>query len=373
MRVLICIILLMSLSITLIAQEYPMSITLTGPTFYNVLRLSSLDLQVPANQPLFFRVISRNETQQQIAHPYLFYSLTMNSEVLIEPNTRVRYRFDLEPGQQLSFTNRDIMTEVGSTLFDSPDPTFSALDVIDKIPEFRDIILQTGLLPDGTYTFTTQFRDDNQQNLSEEVSLTFVIRNPGGLFLISPGAPVGSTIPVVSGLPVNFLWSSNLVISPYNPFTLKIKEFDDLALLSYDFLVDEGPSIYNGWDYSVEVQTVNYYSGYLPLQEGKYYIWQISTPLIDPTVAEAGMLSSPIYAFRYSVSESGGYDNEITMNAIRIYLMNLNIQWVTELLNSGFDPSGVINYNGTVWSGQGAEQIIHQISDRAVTDVKLAE
>ncbi|MBW6515763.1 MAG: hypothetical protein K0B81_03985 [Candidatus Cloacimonetes bacterium] len=368
MKALICLIMLLGLIISLSAEEYPIAISITGPTFYNVLRISSFDLQVPANQPLFFRVVANNITTENIDNPYLFFSLNKNSDLLIEPETRVRYKFALTPNQPLVFTNRDVITEVGSTLFDSPYPVFTALDVIENMPDFRDVILNTGLFPDGDYTFTVQFRSNvfPYQALSNEVSLTFLIRNPGGIFLINPGTILGGAIPIVSSLPVNFLWSSNLAASTFNPFRLIVKEFDDPYLLYPEFIETEGHTITD-----VEILTGTYYSDFVPLQEDRYYAWKIETPIIDPTLALPASISSPYNVFRYSTGN--GYDNEGVLNAIRIYLLSLNIQWVTELLNSGFDPSGIIDYNGTIWSGTGAENMINELKNRPVIDVNLAE
>lgn len=366
MKVLVCLILILSFCLSVMAQDYPISVTMTGPTFYNMLRISSFDLQVPANQPLFFQVTAFNNAQEGIENPHLYFSLMMNTNTLIEPNTRVTYKHTINPGSQLIFTNRDIITEVGSLMFNRPVPNFSALDVIDNMPDFRDIILNTGLFPDGNYTYTIQFRDDNNQPLSEEASLTFIIRNPGGIFLINPGVALGGAIPAISSMPVNFIWSSNLAATSYNPFRLIVKEFDDPSLLYPEYIEAEGHTIAN-----VEISSSTYFSDYIPLQEDKFYAWKIETPLIDPTVSEPGKISSTYNVFKYTIDQN--YNNEVLVNALRVYLLSLNIPWVTELLNSGYDPSGIINYNGSVWSGSGAENMIQELRSRPVIDVNLVE
>lgn len=365
MKVTICFLLFLSLTLSLAAQDVSIRI-IPETRFYNVLRLSSFDFQNPNNQPIFFTLNVRNETEENIEDLYLHYSLSMNSGYLIDPGTRVRYKQTLAPGQQLVFTNRDILTETGSALFGIPEPQYSPIDIIDRMPEFRDVVLDTGLFPDGTYTFTTQFLDSSNQMLSNEATQMIIVRNPGGIFLITPGAALGSTVQSVSAMPVNFIWSSNLAGSTYNPFTLKIKEFDDPAFLTPDYVDGDGYTVAE-----VEITGNTHYSDYLPLQEERYYAWQVTTSIIDAGLASPAEISSPYYVFRYSADPE--YNQEATLNALRQYLLSLNIAWVNELLEAGFEPSGIINYNNTLWSGSGAENLVNELRGREVLDVRLAE
>ncbi len=365
MKVLVCLIAIMSLSLFSYAQDISISLN-PQYQFYNVLPVSSFDYQNPGNQPLFFTVTASNTTGEPIDEFYLTYSLGWNDEPLIDFETRARNRESLAADTPLIFNNQDILVETGSRYFFRPVPTLTLAEIVDRIPDFRDVIINTGMLPDGVYLFTVRLVDANDQLLSNEDNMVIRVMNPGGIFLVSPGVSLGNTIPAVSSIPVSFIWSSNLASSPQNPFRLVIKEFDDPSLLSPDFIEMEGLTI-------AEIDNLQntYYSDFIPLQDGKYYAWQISTELIDPTVSIPPGITSPYYVFRYV--EDASYDQEGAMNAIRMYLLSLNINWVTELLNSGFDPSGIIDYNGTVWTGSGAENLIFELQNRQVIDVKLAD
>jgi len=365
MKVLVCLVLMMSLSLFLSAQDISISMN-PQYQFYNVLPASSFDFQNPANQPLFFTVTASNTTGQPIEEFYLTYSLSWNDEYLIDFETRARNLDPLAADIPLIFNNQDILNETGSRYFGRPNPSLTLTEIIDRIPNFRDVIINTGMLPDGIFIFVVRLVDANGQLLSNDDSMEIRVMNPGGIFLVSPGVSLGSTIPTVSSMPANFIWSSNLAASPLNPFRLIIKEFDDPSMLTPDYIETDGLTISD-----IDNLQSTYYSDYIPLQDGRYYAWQISTEIIDPTLSIPPEINSPYYVFRYE--EDSSYDQEGAMNAIRMYLLSLNISWVTEMLNNGFDPSGIIDYNGTVWSGSGAENLIYELQNRQVIDVKLAD
>jgi hypothetical protein len=354
------------MSFSLLAQEYDVTISFNpNEQFYNVLRVASFDTQAPQNQPTFFRVSA--VVNNPVSQPDLHYSLKMDSVYLIDPGTRARFKGDLSAGTHPNFfTNRDVFAEGGSDLFEAIDP-ISVSQILDNVPHLRDVILNTGLFPDGRYIFTAQFFNRNTSDpVSNEAEFRFTVRNPGGIFLISPGVALGGRIPQVSSMPLNFIWSSNLARGTDNPFLLTVKEFDDPYLLSSDFIETEGQVVAEEI-----IEGSNFFSEYLPLKEGRYYAWQVTSFLHDPTVSTPPVIKSPFYVFQYSTDAE--YDNKAAIEAIRLYLLSLNIQWITELLNQGFDPSGILNYDGSVLSGPGAEALINQLKNRQVIETRRVD
>lgn len=367
MKATVCFITMLIMVFSLSARrgEYPLQITTEYRPFYNVLRVASFDTQAPENQPVFFRIRVNNTSSETFITPYLYFSLKMNSTYLIDEGTNTRYLSQIPPGILPPFTNREIFTETDLGLFSGVD--ISVDDILNRIPGLRDVVLNTGLFPDGSYTFVLQFKDSiTNTEISPPVHISFEVRNPSGIFLISPGIALGGRIPDISSSPASFVWSSNLARFPENPFTLIVKEFDDPSLLSSDFVETGGQVIAE-----VVIPDVNYFSDYIPLQEGRYYAWQVSTEILDPTVATQPVIRSPYYVFRYSTDSA--FDNKVAVDAIRTYLYSLNIQWITELLNTGYNPTGVLNYDGAVWSGDGAVNLLNDIGSRQVVETRLTD
>ena len=358
---------------------YPLDLTISGPPFYNVLRISSFDVKNANNQPVFFTVRTRNITTEDLTDIWLHFSMTWNNQNLIDPNTRARYKnSQLLPGESITFTNRDVFTESNSFFFDGPIPRITVSEIIDNLTELRDVILNTGLFPDGSYTITTQFKNESGTiEHSPKRTLTFTVRNPGGIFLIRPGSVPGSAITTVTSTPVTFLWSSNLTGSQVgNRFTLLIKEFDDPDLLTPSFIETSGNTIVN----FSNIQNT-YYSEFINFKENRYYAWQISTDLFDPAAGSFSApseIKSPYYVFRYSTETEQIDPMEPTGDTnpsdnINTLLLDLNIPGLIMFLNDGYSPTGVIEYNGVIYTGTEAENLLQNLLTQPVNSFNITD
>lgn len=349
-------------------NEDKILMTRWGVEYYNVLRISSFDVTTPQNQPTFFTLTITNNTDEEIERPYMNYQLHWNNEILID--TKSRYRRTIRGREQFSITNRDIFSRAGSPMFHSPKPSIDISKILDrKLPHLRDTVLKTGLFPDGRYTFTAWFTSDEAgtNKISGELEpFTFTVRNPGGLFLIAPGTALGSiSIPTVSSTPVSFRWSSNLVGS--NTFKLLVKEFEDTTMLNPSFIEIGGNVII---DEDVE-EGKSFFSDFIDLKEGRYYAWQVSTELVDPTSRTQPVIKSPFYVFRYSTSTDDTQEDNI--KNIELFLMNLNIPELIKLIAEGYRPTGVIEHNGQVFSEGQIQAVLQDLLSREIIRVDIVD
>jgi hypothetical protein len=365
-------ILLLASSLLHAQEDYPLDVNMSGPNFYNVLRISSFDVKNSSNQPVFFTVRTTNSNHESIDDVWVYFTLSWNGQDLINPNTKSRYRNSpMAPGETFMFTNREIFSETASFYFSTPQPNISVSTIINQMPDLRDTILNTGLFPDGSYQLTIQFKNETGTlDLSGQHSINFTVRNPGGIFLIRPGTTPGATIPSISGSPINFLWSSNLGGTQYgNTFTLTVKEFDEREMLSQEFIETSGNTILNASD----IQTT-YYSDFINFRENRFYAWQVSTELFDPAAGSftaTSEIKSPYFVFRYSSEADSAEDT--TLEELNAFLLNLNIPGIAEFLGEGFSPTGVIEYNGEVYTGSDALNLIQNLLNRTVISFTITD
>ncbi len=346
-------------------NNLPLSLSIRGPNYYNVLRISSFDVKNPHHQPNFFTLTTENTGEADIVEPYLHFTFKWNDDNIIDPGTKTQYRRTIRQGERVIFTNRDLFVESDQIDFSRPTPSISISDVIDNVPHIRDTVLKTGLFPDGRYIFMSQFRDREGNRLSNEVSFTFVVRNPGGIFLISPGTPLGVNIPTISSSPISFNWISNLT-GTQNLFHLQVTEFEDSSDLSPGFIDVSGNQVLNE-----ENLSDTFYSNFIDLKDGRYYAWQVSTSIIDPAELTTSEITSQYYAFRYSSNDNDN-DGKI-INDILFLLMSFNQPEIMDLIASGFVPSGIIEHNGRVYRMEEIQSILQDIAMQNIISIEIVD
>jgi len=367
MKAIASILLVMMLGIMLYAVEEPLEITLSGQSFFNVLRVSSFDTKAPGNQPVFFRIVVKNKENNDFNDAYLRFTLAHNGTELV--NSRAKYKPTIAGKQTFVLTNRDIFVENETAIFGKPDPKISAIDIMDKIPDVKDVVLNTGLFPDGDYKFTLRFENRNNKIISNEVSLNIKVKNPSGIFLVRPGGPAGKTPPTVSDQPITFIWSSNLAGMKDSKFQFVLKEFDDSSMMTPGFIETGGRVIVNEKDLDVP-----FYSKYIPLKDGRFYAWQVSTKIIDPAAgrySKSDEINSPFNVFQYV--EHGQTDDSGNIAAVNDFLKGLGIPAIMQLLGDGYTPTGVIEYNGVFYSGNDAEALLRELLQKAIKKVVVSE
>ncbi len=344
-----------------------LELEVSGTNYYNVLRISSFDVKNPQNQPLFFTIRVNNPGQTPVEKPYLSFELLWNNKSLVE--TRTRYNADIPSGSLPTITNRDIFVESGSYgphSFSRPDPEINIFEALKgELQDFREVVLDTGLFPDGQYLFRAEFQNENREKISNHVVHDFTVRNAGGIFPVGPGATLGSgSIPTVFINPVSFRWSSNLV-GTSNLFRLIVKEFAERIMLDPSFLE-------MGGDIIKDEKTDNtFYSEFLNLKDDHYYVWQVSTELFDPSVRTPATIKSPFSVFKYSSQIDDGSEDNIKI--IEMFLMSLNDAEIIDLLNSGYQATGVIELNVRVFGNAEIQAALQQISDKEIIRIDVTE
>ena len=128
-----------------------------------------------------------------------------------------------------TLTNRDLITNQPSTYFDYKEgyAKITVKEAIKNSSTLKSAVL-AGYFPDGDLKFKVWVREfstaswTNNTNLPD-AEFKIIIRNAGNITLLSPGVPIGKTPALVNGIPISFLWNSQL--TDFNDYKLIIKEF----------------------------------------------------------------------------------------------------------------------------------------------------
>ncbi len=340
--------------------------------FFNYMNASNFDPENPNNQPQLFIGKVQNNTSSPIDYK-LYMKMTWNSSRLFETWLPAINPISTIP---LTIPNQTLLNSVGSTLFGEPSPALSLSDILDSNPDLKDAILHTGRFPDGIYHFYVQAQStnsgpSNQTPYSNLLDINFEIRNANAIYLQRPGVQLGGMVPSISNLPLTFAWNSNLaglLQDGFGKFTLTIREFNQVEDLQLD-------TVENGQLFTV-IPDIDgsMYSNYISLQNGKYYAWQISTPLSNPDTSNpssAPLLKSPWYVFKF-VNE-GSSQGSTSEDELVIILTNLNNSGISGLLNNGFQPTGTVWMGEKLYSGSSALQQLQSISGKTIKSITVSD
>lgn len=307
--------------------------------FVNSLSAGSFDPVNPLNQPYLTTITVTNKMQTA-------YRFSMNIRIKWNQveiiNFTSRSNNLLHYGIPGIYTNRDLITSSQSAYFDTPEGDVSIQHVLEQNTVLRDA-LQSGYFPDGTLTFTfiaTPLSEYVTNPVSDEATFTIRIKNINAVFLSYPGKPVGQTPPVISIKPVTFLWNS--VSTGGNMFRLLIKEFMSNNEPTLNTVETGGKKVFDQ-----EIQGM-LYSDFLPLQNNRYYAWQVSTIIQNEYQSNSESLKSEWFVFRYS-SESGTSMADIS--ELMAILRSLNNSEINNVFDSGFTTTGAIFYEGQIYTG----------------------
>ncbi len=328
--------------------------------FVNSLSASSFDPVNPLNQPLLTTVTVTNKLQTA-------YRFSMNIRIHWNQveiiNFTSRSNNLLHNGIPGIYTNRDLITSSQSTYFDTPEGDVSIQHVLEQNTVLRDA-LQSGYFPDGTLTFTfiaTPLSEYVSNPVSDEASFNIRIKNINAIFLSYPGKPLGQTPTDISIRPVTFMWNS--VNNTENQFRLVIKEFMPNNQPTQNTVETGGKKVFDQ-----EVQGM-VYSDFLPLQNNRYYAWQVSTVIQNEFQSNSENLKSEWYVFRFS-SDSGTSLADIS--ELMAILRSLNNAEINDVFDSGFSTTGAIFYEGQIYTGADAlnlaRSLIGQEIEVDVTD-----
>jgi len=286
----------------------------------------------PSSQPLLFTVSIENKN---VAAEFQDYEILFNmrwrdlyADAILRPTTD-----QPSPGQIIRLTNRDIVSQNNTTIYQI-DKNFD--DVLD---EMEDLILDTGRMPDGSYFFSIQAFEpghlgEEDRALSNIETLTINVSSPTPISLITPGNSLDMGPAEINDSNPSFVWVSNL-----SEYTLKIYEIALIGLTEAEIVATEP-----FFEKSDITGTSYFYPASAPeLEKGKTYVWQVEAQLSAPDGNQTS-LKSELYVFTI--------DTQTDMSPRAMKLHNFIKQMPTEntpailaLLQAGYEPR-TISVNG---------------------------
>jgi len=330
--------------------------------FVNSLNTGSFDPINPQNQPILTTVTITNSTQYSY-----YYTVGVGikwNDIDIVSNVTFASKVTLQPGQPVVITNRDLITQGASDYFHAPNNSINITDIMDSDPVLRDA-LQSGSFPDGTLTFNLtvtplpSVNSPSIQGLAASASYSVRIKNINSIFLTYPGKPCGQNPSEVSMRPVTFLW--NTVNTNANEYRLVVKEFLPGNAPNPGSVETSGNVVHD------EVLAQSIFSDFLPFQDQHYYAWQISTNIYNENVPKVlsrdgsqpnSVLKSEWFVFKYVADQSTTNGVGQQMMAI---LNTLNDPSIQALLAQGYELTGVVIFEGQVYTGQEAIDLINSL------------
>ncbi len=320
---------------------------------FNAFYPSYLNPLEPETQPILFTVSIENDadTPQDFM---LIANLTWNGASLLD-DVEITADRALTAHEVWNLTSRDVFTQTSS--YFSADFDFD--DIIEGNSNFEDQIMNTGQFPNGVYEFTIEPQNTSGSNIGDVKNFTFIIQSPAPIILITPGTVLGMTPVEIQDSNPAFIWNSNLASMAYTSgltFTLNVYSLEDIpeALLNADAIGNESPYFTT----ESPITSVSYPADARPLEAGKLYAWQVTFPLVYPGSSGNEEIKSDMFIFRIA-SGSDGFttssfdpgagtdDNQQSLEAINYFIQTLPTEYkneVTKLLNSGFVPKTIINY-----------------------------
>ncbi len=358
-RLMICFVLLSMSFVLLMGQSAFNAQFIPTSVQVNVLNTSSFDPVNPHLQPILTTLQLRNNSA---AAAKFDMKLEMLWNSISLASATFRSRQALNSGAMQTLTNRDFITNnETSPILESLTNNLN-LDSVLKNPYLENAIL-AGFFPDGNLRFKVSVGNEGSattQNWGSVAEFVIQIRNTAAIHLVFPGKPIGQTPSAVNVLPATFMWNST--ITGFNEFSLTIREFAPLSPPTAGNVNNSGVLFYQS-----EVGNVNTFSDFLSFQEDHFYAWRVSTNIYNEgrPVGQPGggnSLFSNWFVFKYVTDSTQDTSMEIT--AILNFLNNPLLQ---NLFSHGFSPTGNVIYEGRVYSGQEALDLINSLIGKDVT------
>ncbi|HOS07956.1 MAG TPA: hypothetical protein PKV07_06675, partial [Candidatus Cloacimonas acidaminovorans] len=225
-----------------------------------------------------------------------------------------------------------------------------------------------GYFPDGVLKFKVWVREFSTAPWTNDPNLPYdefkiIIRNAGNITLLSPGVPIGKTPALVNGIPISFLWNSQL--TDFNDYKLIIKEFPPNNPPTVNTIDRTGAVFYETPENTKENSG---FADFLPFTDGNYYAWKVTTALAteyNPKKQNTGnnILSSNWYVFQF-------VDEEKAAASISEFQAHLNMLQNSILLNlytQGYVPAGIVIIDGKEFSGQEAINLIDALQGQEIS------
>jgi hypothetical protein len=324
--------------IGMVYADMPISISITPENaIYNYLYPSNFNPDEPQSQPILFNINITNHSQEPLNYEFSFRFLWAGNTLIDNVVIRPVNNEPINPGQNIMLNNRDIFSSQGS-FFTSVGYNFD--DFLSENPDFEDIVLSTGLLPDGQYIcYIKAFEygsentvDDNENELSALKTFSFTINIPISISLISPGNPLSFGPEQIQNYHPQFIWLSNL-----SNYHLKIYEIDG-SIPPADEIEQYQPY------FEMENLTSNvlaYPNDAPPLVDNQIYAWQVYAEVSNPAGSSDPTMKSPIYLFQPSItSQQTSATNQALINFLQ-QMSGEDLSDLIDLLQSGYYPENI--------------------------------
>jgi len=321
------------------------NLTLRRNYFYNyeVFYVSDFDFENGQNNPDIFSYTLANNGNFPVRIKIEFEMIASVPGLGLD-NERIFYvlttPFTFKAKSSITISTKDIDVNMDRIYYDDGTPlTGLGVEESDYISEekftsIQQVILSSGRLPAGTYSFYFSILNEEGTSLLSDNEI-IGITNPTTLELIAPG-----------GMP-----EDNLEIETINPIFQWESPADNASLPFPD----------NGGYYRIPPQLVSRVGatslytapttfqyplvGAKPLERGKSYVWQVKK--IFPTTSGPETVNSNIFVFKIKAAEAESSQNRLYLQLIEQLIgTELFEQMFSGELN-GFNPTGVIILNDT--------------------------
>lgn len=307
----------------------------------NVLSTSSFDPVNPYSQPVIATLQVKNNSSDSIKVDLLVKLFWGNTEIA---SAQLQTKSSYLAGQSRIYTNRDLLISSENEVFTSTANNMS-LDEILRIDVLKNALF-AGYFPDGVLRIQVQARPATTTPWQTTANFSITIVNTSAIYLVYPGKPIGQTPPLVNVKPVTLLWNS--MATGFNQYRLLIKEFPPNQAPTASNINSSGAEFYN------QVQDGSIFSSYLPFKDAYYYAWRVSTTIVN----ESG--SNPLHSTWLVFKFVSDTDPETSLEMTAILNM-LNNPLIQNLFSGGFSPTGNIIYEGRVYSGEEAMQLLQTL------------
>jgi len=263
------------------------------------------------------------------------------------------YLATLAANEIVQIRNRDLSQE-GQRF--SIDPSKSSYDE-DTLRDLQDLILQSGLLPSGTYTFLVEVLNQYDQPIpGATFTHPIFVSNPTRVDLVGPGITFGGTLPIIATNTPQFFWSTDAIGSVLNSrFQIRVVKVEGAAS------AEEAMQGFAVWEKFVENQTTEIYPSSveaIALEAGETYAWQVER-LVE-TSSGTHEIWSDIFWFRLEDPTAGiigaGIEEEVSQMVDQIQ----DLQGVAGELE-GYQPTGQVLVDGRPMDLNALRNLLEQV------------
>ena len=338
-------------------------------TPYVTYYLSMVDINTgESNMPIFMAELRRQDDAPNQVDVDIEFEIIIDSDVLDVDNetlVKVETTQPLQLTEPIFISNMDLNMSTDALFDISGNPVTLNLDISQQMDltdaeQMMSVIVQTGQLPNGIYTFRVTATAANGQQIVREDILN--ISNPTLLQLMSPGGILADTTmnEVYTTYPV-FQWESD-PCNYVNPnsgesgceYYIRVSEFRSEEHSSIDQAIESVTRL--PLDQSAGFERVGY--GFTTfqyptdggdLEPGKVYVWQIRKDLVTTSGTEQAL--SDIMAFKVkdftsSTNEDVGSEDTTPVGMLLRTIMGEDL--ANRMFGSGGQVSNMVA-NGNIF------------------------